>query len=102
MEAAAPDALPFVIELLNTGGALLKIVDDLADGLAANGWDDGEPAEVIVGTLAGSVATRLPRVPQADFTRAADLMKMTMDAVLAELRMAEKLARRREKHRRRE
>jgi hypothetical protein len=32
----APDPLPFLIELLNTGGALLKIVDSLADGLAAN------------------------------------------------------------------
>ena len=57
---------------------------------------------MVVGVLAGTVATRLPRVPQADFTRAADLIKMTMDAVLAELRMAEKLARGREKHRRRE
>jgi hypothetical protein len=35
-----PDALPFVIELLNTGGALVKIVNDLADGLAANGSEE--------------------------------------------------------------
>ena len=96
---AQPDALPFVIELLNTGGALLKIVDGLADGLAANGSEEEEPADLIVGVLAGTVATRLTRVPQADFTRAAELMTLAMDAVLAELRLAEELARRREKHR---
>jgi hypothetical protein len=96
----APDAVPFVVELLNTGGALVTIVDNLADGLAANGSEEEEPADLIVGVLAGTVASRLTRVPQADFMRAAELMKLTMDAVLAELRLAEELARRREKHRR--
>jgi hypothetical protein len=96
MEAQA-DALPFVVELLNTGGALVKIVDELADGLAANGSEEEEPAHLIVGVLAGAVATRLTRVPQADFVRAAELMELAMDAVLAELRLAEQLARRRAK-----
>jgi hypothetical protein len=91
------DPLPFLVELLNTGGALLKIVESLADGLAANGSEEEEPADLIVGVLAGSIATRLTQVPQGDFTRAAELMKQSMAAVLAELRLADELARRREK-----
>jgi hypothetical protein len=95
-----PDALPFLVELLNTGGALVKLVDSLAAGLAANGSEEKEPADLIVGVLSEAVGTRLARVPEADFMRAAELMELAMDAVLAELRLAEELARRREKHRR--
>jgi hypothetical protein len=83
------------VELLNSGGALVEVVESLADGLAANGSDEEEPAHLIVGVLAEAIATRLTRVPQADFMRAAELMERAMDAVLAELRLAEEVARRR-------
>jgi hypothetical protein len=92
----APHALAFVQQLLGTGLTLIRLLDDLVDAcVASSGSDESESAEALIEMLAGTVGVRLRRVPAADFDRAAELMEMTMEAVLADLRMAAEVAGRR-------
>jgi hypothetical protein len=91
---AFPHIQSFVVQLLNAGYTLNKLVDDLA----ATGVRDelGEDAETeIAAVLIATVATRLSSLPAEDFDRATELMTSTVDAVLADLRRAEEHARRR-------
>jgi hypothetical protein len=92
----APHVQAFVEQLLTSGGTLVKLVGDLADAVVANGSMGEEAANEIVDMLMGTVAVRLSSIPAADFVRAAELMELAVDGVLAELERAAELARQRE------
>jgi hypothetical protein len=94
----APHVQAFVEQLLNAGGMLANVVEKLVDALVANGSSDEEATGDIVVALMGAVASRLAAVPEADFARATELMEQAADGVLAELKHAERLARRRRNH----
>jgi hypothetical protein len=93
----APHVQAFVGQLINAGGMLVSIVDNLAKGLVENGATVEEANADIIVALMGSVANELSSVPEADFVRAATLVERAADAVLADLRRAERLARQRER-----
>jgi hypothetical protein len=93
----APYVQAFVGQLINAGGTLVNIVDNLAKALASNGSTIEEANADIIVALMGSVANELSSVPEADFVRAAKLVEQAADAVLADLRRAERLVRQRER-----
>jgi hypothetical protein len=93
----APHVQAFVGQLINAGGTLVNIVDSLAETLAANGSTIEEANADIIVAMMGSVANELSSVSEADFARAADLVERAANAVLADLRRAERLARQRDR-----
>jgi hypothetical protein len=97
-EAPAPHVQAFVEQLVTAGGVLVNLLDNLTEGLAANGSSREEAAVDIIEMLLGTVAVRLSSVPPADFLRAAELIEQAVDAVFADLRKAERLARGRHRH----
>jgi hypothetical protein len=90
-------ALAYVHQLLATGLTLAKLVDDLIEAIVDHGSDAEDATATIIDMVAGTVGVHLRRVPPADFGRATQLMELTMEAVLADLRMATELAGRRER-----
>jgi hypothetical protein len=94
----APHVQRFVEQLLNAGGTLVSVVENLVDALVANGSNDDEATGDIIVALMCAVASRLAAVPEADVARATELMEQAADGVLAELERAERLARRRGNH----
>jgi hypothetical protein len=93
-----PHVQAFVEQLLSAGGVLVNLLENLTEGLAsANDSTSEEAAADIVEMLLGTVATRLASVPPADFLRAAELIEQAVDAVFADLRKAERLARQRQR-----
>jgi hypothetical protein len=97
----APHVQAFVGQLINAGGMLVNIVDNLAKTLAANGSTIEEANADIIVAMMGSVANELSSVSEADFVRAANLVERAADAVLADLARAERLARQRDRGTRR-
>ena len=93
----APHVQAFVQQLLNAGHTLISVVDNLTDALVENGSTREEAMGDLVVALMGAVDVRLASVPQADFARATELMELTVDAVIAELKRAERRSRRRER-----
>jgi hypothetical protein len=93
----APHVQAYVEQLLNAGGTLLKLLDNLADAVVANGSMGEEAAGEILGMLTGTVAVRLSSIPAADFVRATELMQLAVDGVLADLERAAELAKQRER-----
>jgi hypothetical protein len=91
----APHVQAFVGQLVNAGGTLVNIIDNLAQALVENGATLEEANADIIVALMGSVANELSCVPEVDFTRATKLVEQAAEAVLADLRRAEQLARRR-------
>lgn len=83
-------------QLLATGLTLVKLLEDLIAATRDNGSDGEDAAETIIDMVAGTVGVHLRGIPAADFQRATQLMEMTMEAVLADLRMAAEVAGRRE------
>ena len=93
----APHVQAFVGQLVNAGGTLVNIIDNLAQALVENGATLEEANADIIVALMGSVANELSSVPEVDFTRATKLLEQAADAVLADLRRAERLARQRDR-----
>src|SRR5215211_66984 len=92
-----PIAYDFVHALLRCGVTLTELLGDLVEECEANAAFPGEDAAaVLVEMAAGSVAVHLRRVPERDIERATDLMVQALDAVLADLRTAAEVARRRQ------
>ena len=92
-----PHVQAFVEQLLTASGVLVSILENLTDGLAANGSTREEATVDIIEMLLGTVTVRLASVPPADFLRAAELIEQAVDAVFADLRKAERLARQRQR-----
>jgi hypothetical protein len=93
-----PHVQAFVEQLLSAGGVLVNLLENLTEGLAsANDSTSEEAAADIVEMLLGTIAMRLSSVPPADFLRAAELIEQAVDAVFADLRKAERLARQRQR-----
>ena len=92
-----PHVQAFVAQLLNAGGMLVGIVENLVDALVANGSSDEEATGDIVVTLMGTIATRLASTSEADFVRATELIQQAADGVLADLRRAERRTRQRQR-----
>ena len=93
--APAPHVQAFVEQLLNAGDTLVNLVENLVGGLVANGSVQEEATGELVAALIGTVAVRMASIPESDFVRATELMQLTVDGVLDDLRRAEKRARRR-------
>ncbi len=91
----SPHVQAFVLQLLNDGGMLARVVDALVDALVTNGSSEEEATGDVAVTLMGTVATRLTSFGEADFTRATQLLEQAAEAVLADLRLAERDIRRR-------
>jgi hypothetical protein len=90
-----PHVQAFVERLLIAGGTLVKLVDGLADAIIASGSPREGAGNEIVEMLSGTVAVRLSSIPADDFVRAAELMELAMEGVLADLERAAELASRR-------
>jgi hypothetical protein len=94
----APHVQAYVEQLLNAGGTLLKLLDNLADAVVAKGtMGEEEAADELLDMLMGTVAVRLSSIPEADFVRATELMELAVNGVLADLERAAELARQRER-----
>ena len=89
----------FVTHLLNTGGTLVSIIDNLADALIENGAEPDEARDDMLGTIAGTVGQRLASVPAAEVVRAAELIDIAMESVMTDLHRALDRSRRRERQR---
>lgn len=90
----------FVTNLLNTGGTLVSIIDNLSDALVENGAEPDAARDDILGTLAGTIARRFASMPAADVVRAAELIDVAMESVMIDLQRAMKGSRRRERRQR--
>ena len=91
---APPPARRFVEHLLGGGMNLGDTIGAMLDGLEdRDPWPGEEPVEVLLEMVAGSVATHLPDVGDDEFDRACVLIERTMEAVLADLREAQRLSR---------
>jgi hypothetical protein len=90
-------ATDFVHTLLRCGLTLTELLGDLAEQLEdAGAYPGEEPGQVVIEMASGSVAVRLRRVPDQEFDAAAALMERAVEAVLADLRTAAEIARRRQ------
>jgi len=90
-------ATDFVRTFLRCGITLQDLLADLADACPEDAFPGESPTAVVLEMAIGSVGTRLRRVPAEDFARAAELMELAVEAVLADLRTAVEVAGRRER-----
>jgi len=85
----------FVGQLLNTGDALVRLLDGITDGLVRNGFERDDATAEVLAMMMGTVAARFESVPQAEIERSTELLELALEAVFADLRRAEARARRR-------
>ncbi len=87
----------FVTNLLNTGGTLVSIIENLSDALVENGADPDEASDDILGMVAGTISQRFASVPAPEVVRAAELIDIAMETVMTDLHRALERSRRRER-----
>ena len=89
----APAIQAFVQQLLYAGGMLSNLVETLVEALVANGSPEDEATGDLIVTFMGTIGVRLASIPDADFARAAELLELAAEAVVADVRRAERHAR---------
>jgi hypothetical protein len=84
----------FVVELLQTGSMLARLVADLVEALPPDAYPGEDPAAVIVEMLWGTIDSALGAVDPQDVRRATELIELAAARVLEHLRLARALSRR--------
>lgn len=94
MEDTVPEHVTeYVLQLLDVGDRLARLVDGLSEALAAGaGLEEDEATGEILSLVVGTVSERLSSTPRADFECAAALMPQTLSVVLADLQNAMQVA----------
>ncbi|HWK28772.1 MAG TPA: hypothetical protein VNS09_19585 [Solirubrobacter sp.] len=88
METHLAHVQAFVEQLLDTGGTLVRLVDNLTDAFVEHDVERGQAAADVFEMLVGTVGMRFASVTERDVTRAAELMDLAMQSVLTDLRRA--------------
>jgi hypothetical protein len=87
----------FAHELLGAGQMLTDLIDDLVETLSERDpWPGEQCGAVIVEMVAGSIARAMKRVPDAELELATGLVYDAAEAVLADLRFARDMRKRRD------
>lgn len=89
-------ATAFVRALARSGFTLADLLSGLVEACdEAHAFPGEDAASVVVEMAAGSLETRLRRVPPAEFERSAALIEWALEAILADLATAAEIASRR-------
>jgi hypothetical protein len=89
-------AVTFLHGLLRSGVVLTDLLGGLVDECErARAFPEEDAGAVVLEMVTGTVAVRLRHVPEADLQRAAELLELVVDEILAELRTAAEISRRR-------
>jgi hypothetical protein len=87
----------FVGELLDTGGALIGIVENLTDALTEQGYTRQDALAELFEMLIGTISLKFASIPASEIDRAAELMALALQAVMTDLERALELSRRRQR-----
>jgi hypothetical protein len=85
----------FLAELLDTGGTLLGILENLTDALTEQGQDRDAAIIDVFQMLVGTVWLRFESIPAPEVDRSAELIALALQAAMADLERALELSKRR-------
>jgi hypothetical protein len=84
----------FLLELMRSSWMLCDLAENLVDGLREDAFPGTSPGAAVVEMMFGTMAGALTGVDATDLLRATELIELTLDRVIQDLRLAYELSRR--------
>ncbi len=95
METPLASTHAFLAQLLDSGGTIVRIAENLVAALEEHGSSHDEAITDIFQMMVGTTAARFASTPDAEIARATELIALTLQAVLEDLERAVQLTSRR-------